>query len=123
MSEAPKTIFIDIDGTIFKHAGNSSVVSSYTPELLPGVKEKFVEWDKRGYTIIITTGRRKNLLPITHRQLTDAGLFFDELIMGLPRGKRVVINDVKPGREPESAATGINVERDHGLENIDVRRS
>jgi hypothetical protein len=34
-------------------------------ELLEGTIEKLLEWDKKGYNIILTTGRKESLSSIT----------------------------------------------------------
>ena len=64
-----KTLFIDIDGTIAKHKGNLTKMFINDMEILPGVVEKFNEWDAKGYKIIITTGRKECLRKITEDQL------------------------------------------------------
>ena len=58
--------------------------------------DKILEWNKKGYTIILTTGRRESNRELTIKQLQEAGIFYDQLIMGVGRGPRVVINDLKP---------------------------
>ena len=49
MHDMKKTLFIDIDGCLIKHRGNLSNIYFQEPELLPGVIEKFNEWDAKGY--------------------------------------------------------------------------
>jgi phosphoglycolate phosphatase-like HAD superfamily hydrolase len=117
--EMKKTIFIDIDGTLIKHQGNLTNMFTKEIEVLPGVIEKLNEWDANGYKIILTTGRKEILRQITEKQLIENGIFFDQLIMGLPRGERILINDIKPGNNM-SVAKAIEVKRDTGLEDIDI---
>lgn len=100
-----KTLFIDIDGTLLKHRGSESNILLKETEILPGVLEKLDEWDANGYTIILTTGRK------------EFGIFYDKLIMGLPRGERIVINDKKPNNDMNTASS-IQVIRNDGLKNI-----
>ena len=90
------TIFCDIDGCLVRHSGNMSTQITSPGGLLPGVKEKFVEWDRSGYKIVLITGRREALRATTEQLLLESGLFWDMLIMGLPRGPRAVVNDKKP---------------------------
>lgn len=104
-----KTIFIDIDGTIFKHGTNL---------ILPGVKEKFQQWLREDCKIIITTGRKESLRQQTEEDLKARGVVYDLLIMGLPRGPRVVINDYKPDNPTVETAIGWTVKRDEGLESL-----
>lgn len=115
-----KTLFIDIDGTLIKHQENLSKMFLLDMEILPGVIEKFNEWDANGYKIILTTGRKECLREITEKGLLKNGLFFDQLIMGLNRGERILINDIKPNVNMR-VATAIQLERNVGLKNIDIK--
>jgi hypothetical protein len=110
----PKTIICDIDGCIFKHMGNLCGMQTDKPVLLDGVKEKFDEWDKKAYRIILLTGRKESMREITENQLRLHGLFWDILIMGATRGQRVLINDLKPSNQTPTACA-INLLRDKGL--------
>ncbi len=114
-----KTIFCDIDGIIVEHTGNMTQQMEHTPTLLPGAKDKFVEWERAGHKIILTTGRRESLRPITEKMLTELGIFYDQLVMGLPRGPRIVINDMKPD-SPIQTAIGICLPRNKGLEGVTI---
>jgi len=115
----PKTIICDIDGTLFKHEGDITQQHLIVPTLLPGVKEKIQEWDRKGYRIILMSGRRESTRKYTEKQLTDAGIFFDQLILGVTGGIRVLINDRKPNGTFDTAEA-INLERNSGMENINV---
>lgn len=112
-----KTLFIDIDGTLLKHRGSESNILLKETEILPGVLEKLDEWDANGYTIILTTGRKESLREFTEKELLKFGIFYDKLIMGLPRGERIVINDKKPNNDMNTASS-IQVIRNDGLKNI-----
>ncbi len=114
----PKTIFCDIDGTLFKHKGSITDVMMCVEELLPGVVEKFAEWDRKGYNIILVTGRRESARERTENQLKDAGIFYDRLIMGIGGGVRILINDEKPGGE--ITAEAICLKRNEGIGKINV---
>jgi putative acid phosphatase of HAD superfamily subfamily IIIB len=115
----PKTIFIDIDGVIFRHQGVMSNMLTHPFEVLPGVIDKFQEWDQRGYNIILITGRRESSRQVTEHQLVEAGIFYDQLIMGIGGGVRVLINDLKrSGSGPTAIA--LNLRRDQGLEDVEL---
>ena len=113
-----KTVFIDIDGTVLRHNGDLStqVLSDCTP--LDGVVEKFNDWNRKGYHIVLTTGRKECMRVLTMSQLQKAGLFYDQLVMGLPRGQRVLVNDSKP--DMEKTALSFTVERNRGIRDIDI---
>ena len=119
MDIRPKTIFCDIDGTLVKHSPPSiSANSKYKMELLDGTLQKLLEWDQKGYNIILTTGRKESLRDITKKQLVDVGIFYDQLIMGIGGGERFLINDKKP--DGQIAANAINIDRNEGISQIKV---
>ena len=91
-----KTIFIDIDGTVLRHNGDLTMQIQSKCLALDGAVQKFNDWNRKGYYIVLTTGRKECMRDLTVKQLEEAGLFYDQLIMGLPRGQRVLINYSKP---------------------------
>ena len=113
-----KTIFLDIDGCLVEHSG-SMVEQQEFPALLPGTLDKLVEWDRKGYKIILTTGRREGIRKQTEEMLRHHKIFYDVLLMGLPRGPRVVINDTKPDLG-EPTAVGITLERNKGISEVNI---
>lgn len=116
----PKTIFCDIDGTILNHWGTAHYnMTAMVPKLLPGVKEKLGEWDARGYQIILITGRKEGMRRVTEQQLDGLGVIYDQLIMGIGGGIRVLVNDKKPGLDHDTAVA-ITVERNVGLDGVEV---
>jgi hypothetical protein len=119
MDTRPKTIFCDIDGTLVKHnlpAKNTDALKNLV--ILSGTIEKISEWDAKGYNIILTTGRRESMRKATEEQLAAYGIFYDQLIMGIGGGDRIVINDCKPdGRQ---TAFAINLKRNEGISKIDI---
>jgi hydroxymethylpyrimidine pyrophosphatase-like HAD family hydrolase len=119
MNNRPETLFIDIDGVLLRHLGNMTNIIQQQPEVLPDVQAKFNEWDKKGYNIILTTGRRESIRALTEKQLQEAGLFYDMLIMGLGGGNRRLINDLKSD-SLEPTATAHVVERNKGLGEINI---
>ncbi len=114
----PKTIFLDIDGTLLKHPGSLSRIGAMPPLLLDGVHEKLDEWDKKGYRIILVTGRKESMREITEKELKSVRIHYDRLIMGIGNGPRVIINDAHEDN-PETAF-GITVERNKGLGGIQI---
>ena len=113
----PKTIICDLDGTILKHAHRFSAVMNNKPELLPGVLEKFDEWDSSGHKIILMTGRKESARELTEKHLKELGLCWDQLIMNVGNGPRILINDKLTKHSPDRAIS-INVEVDKGFETI-----
>ena len=120
MDKRPVTIFCDIDGTLVMHE-KPDIVShpKHGMTLLNGTIEKLIEWDKLGYTIILTTGRKESMRKVTELQLSECGIFYDQLIMGIGGGKRVLINDRKPNKT-EDYAISINLDRNKGISEIKI---
>ena len=119
MDNRPKTVFIDIDGTLIKHTTPATSANiDYSPQILPGTLNKFMEWDIKGYNIILVTGRRESMRKVTEDQLRSLGIFYDQLIMGIGGGPRVLINDKKPGGQ--LTAFSINLDRDLGIKDLDL---
>ena len=112
------TWFIDIDGTIFIHLSNHDGVQE--DEILEGTKEFWSKIPEKD-CIVLTTGRPSWWRKETEESLERFGLRYDVLLMDLPSGRRILINDAKP---PGSSYGNIvtvpmvfcrNVERDVGV--------
>jgi ribonucleotide monophosphatase NagD (HAD superfamily) len=113
------TIFCDIDGTLIQH---EHPIHSSKPEfkakLLNGVLEKFTQWEKNGYIIILVTARKECQREVTKKQLSECGIFYDQLVMGVGSGKRYLINDRK--LDGEDTSFSINLNRNEGIENLKI---
>jgi len=112
-----KTLFIDLDGTILKHAHSISSALESSPILLPGVREKLNEWDSSGYKIILVTARKESTRQKTQNQLQELGVAWDYLIMGVGTGERILIND-KLTTDSNDRAISLNVITDIGFNTI-----
>jgi|TARA_Y100000310_G_C20700711_1_gene829607 hydroxymethylpyrimidine pyrophosphatase-like HAD family hydrolase len=112
------TLFIDIDGTLLKHQGTFSDICMKEATLLPNVREKMNEWCSKEYKIILTTARRESMRRETERQLSKLGVPYDTLVMGISKGRRIIINDRRPNGD--KTAFAVNVGRDHGLGDADL---
>jgi phosphoglycolate phosphatase-like HAD superfamily hydrolase len=115
----PKTIICDIDGTLVFHHGDAFTQFYEEPTLLPGVLEKFRQWSDRAYNIVLITGRRESERTMTEKQLCKLGIFYDQLIMGVGGGQRVLINDLKPSSE-EPTAIAFSLKRNAGLSDVEL---
>ena len=117
---SPKTIFCDLDGTLVKHSNPIDIQNpDYELEVLPGVHEKLIEWDIKGYHVVITTGRKESAKEATIIQMQRAGINYDQLIMGFGGGDRILINDRKLNSDRDTAFV-INLERNKGLEDVEL---
>ena len=114
------TIFIDIDGTILKHHGTLQEIELLPPEILPGVKEKLLEWQEKGYNIIVVTARPERLRILTRQHLAEFNITYTQLIMNVKNGPRYLINDTKPYANMEETAFAVTVKRDKGLSDCNL---
>ena len=119
----PPTVFSDIDGTIWTHEYDIRHSMNGTQRLLPGVFDKFLEWHRQGFKIILTTGRPEFLRGETERQLRELGVFYNQLVMDCGPGPRVLINDMEATSEDikfKAKAQAVNLIRDHGMEDLEI---
>ena len=115
----PKTIFCDIDGTLIKHFGDIFDNIINEPIILNNVIDSIKEWDRNNYKIILTTGRKEGHRQRTEEQLAILGIPYDQLVMGITNGDRILINDKKLNSTRDTAYA-VNVIRNDGLTNIDL---
>jgi len=115
----PKTIFCDIDGTILFHKGDIVKNVQEEPIILPNVIESIKQWERLNYKIILTTGRKECTRKQTEQQLSNLGIVYDLLIMGITNGDRIIINDKKPNGV-KNTCYAINLVRNKGMENINL---
>jgi trehalose-6-phosphatase len=112
-------LFLDIDGTLLKHFGDKPEQFGDNLPVLDGVPELVQLCGKRGHIIILTSGRRESFREITERQLKNAGIPFDQLILGCGNGIRLIVNDTKPYRQDNpQTAFAFNLERDKGVQEL-----
>jgi len=108
-----KTIFCDIDGTLVKYNTDVIFQSKPTPlNPLPTTKDAIKSWINSDYQIILTTGRKESMRELTMKQLADAGIIYDQLIMGIGLGTRILINDKK---DKQNTAFCVNLMQNSGL--------
>ena len=111
-----KTIFSDIDGTLIEQVRFEDLDANVV-NVLPGVVEKMNEWYEAGHHIVLTTARPWHLELITKQQMEKAGIRYHQLVMGIGREERILINNNSKG-EPENArAMAVAVGRDAGFIN------
>jgi hypothetical protein len=113
-----KTIILDIDGCIFKHGGNGACDQWTTRHaLLDAVKVVFDKLEREGCFIMLVTARKESCRCFLEDELRACGLFWDALVMGLPSGQRILVNDEKPDAS-EPSAIALVVKRNEGLSTL-----
>ena len=112
LSTMNKTWIIDLDGTLFPHNG---YLIDEKEEPLPGVKDFFGKIPPGDFTIIVTS-RDSTYREATEMNLKRSEIRWNMLIMDIPRGERILINDSKPSGLVTAHA--ITLQRDAGLTEI-----
>lgn len=113
-----KTIFSDIDGTLIEQVRFEDL-NPNVANVLPGVREKMNEWYEEGHYIVLTTARPENLREVTVKQMETAGIRFHQLVMGIGREERILINNNSKGEPDRHRALAVPVLRDGGFENLE----
>lgn len=113
------TLFVDIDGTIVKYRKFSELNES-TPIPIQDVIDFVNGHFDSGAVIIITTARPDLYREFTENELNTLGVKYHQIIMNCGRGTRVVLNDIDPNKPELPRAIGLNLERDGGLNNIEI---
>ena len=106
-----RTLFVDIDGTLFRNS--SAYLSPYigeTEELENSVGYLKEILSTGRVELILTTSRPEEYRKITEEQLQRIGLPYKELLMGLLHSKRILINDFS-NTNPYRSCEAINIPR------------
>jgi len=114
-----KTIFTDIDGTLV-HQVNFEDLDPFNSVALPGVVDKMVDWFKKGYHIVLTTARPESLRDDTIQEMDILGIPFHQLVMGIGRAERILINNNSDKKPNEVRAEGIIVQKNGGFNDINL---
>jgi hypothetical protein len=115
----PKTIFSDIDGTLV-HQVQFEEINPYSSVALPGAVEKMNQWYNEGHHIVLTTARPEYLRNTTVLEMALLGIPFHQLVMGIGRAERILINNASEERPEEKRAIAFQVEKNGGLENVNI---
>jgi len=114
-----KTIFSDIDGTLVYQV-DFNEINPNTSIALPGVVEKMYNWYIEGYYIVLTTARPETLRQTTIDEMNILGIPFHQLVMGIGRAERILINNKSVKNPTEKRATAIEVEKNGGFVGIEI---
>ena len=113
-----KTIFSDIDGTLIEQVRFEDLDPNVV-NVLPGVAEKMNEWYEAGHHIVLTTARPWDLELVTKQQMETAGIRYHQIVMGIGREERILINNNSSKDPQRNRAFGVPVLRDGGFENLE----
>lgn len=113
LSNLKHTWIIDLDGTIVTHNGHLHGEDV----LLPGVNEFWANIPAND-KIMVMSARAESLRAQTEAFLMGCKLRFDYLVLGLPTGERILLNDTKPSGL--NTAIAVNIVRDVGLQELSL---
>ena len=106
-----KCLFVDIDGTLVTNSSHH-----FPPYIGSGkaLQENIDALNQLYYDgkvrIILTTSRPERYRDVTLEELKEKGIEYDQVIMGLPHSRRVLINDFAKSN-PYPSAAAINMPR------------
>jgi len=98
-----QTYFLDIDGVLVQHQGSLIEQAKSSLKVLKETRFFLDSIEKKGAKIILTTGRKASMRKQTEEELSKAGIFYDDIIMGCNRGSRIIVNDLKPDSNLKTA--------------------
>ena len=107
------TYFVDIDVTIFVYRKFETYKTSKA-QVINSTKQFLQEKSEQGHCIVLTTARPENLREHTIQELEENNIPFNQIVMGIERGPRYLLNDMDPN-EPGERAIAINLLRDKGI--------
>jgi hypothetical protein len=113
------TFFVDFDGTIVKYRKFSELSTAVLTPIQDVIDFLNKSYDE-GAHIVITTARPPQYELFTKQELEKLGVKYHQMIMGIGRGTRVVLNDKDPEMPDLPRAWGINFTRDKGLQDIEI---
>lgn len=105
LSTLKKTWFFDFDGTLVLHHSEDIVFIAGVLDFLKKIQDK-------SDVIIITTSRPNNQRRKIEEAFYSNGVKNFVLLLDLPYGERLLVNDIKPSGL--KTAYAINVQRDSG---------
>lgn len=110
------TYFVDIDGTIIKYRQFDKLLKTKT-EPIQEVIDKVNKEYENGSHIVVTSARPIEYLEFTKTELKSIDLKYHQIILGIGRGTRFIINDIDPENPNVKRAVGINLIRNEGFKN------
>ena len=108
------TYFVDIDGTLVVYRKFIEINEVPLTPIQSVIDKVNNEYDNGAY-VVITTARPPEYELFTKQELEKIGVKYHQLIMGIGRGTRYIINDREPEAPEVDIAVGIKLNRNQGL--------
>jgi hydroxymethylpyrimidine pyrophosphatase-like HAD family hydrolase len=112
------TIFCDIDGTLFKYRKFETYKTNEPDGITENINMINTAFTK-GHHVVLTTARPEYLREHTIMELEMRQVRYHQLVMGIERGTRILINDNE--LPTTDRAYAINVTRDNCMNNAQKR--
>lgn len=106
------TLFCDIDGTLLKYRKFETYKTTIPDNIQTSIDNINKAYDEN-HTIVLTTARPEYLRQHTMKELDHANIKYHQLIMGLARGSRILINDNE--NKEINRTFAFNLERNKGF--------
>lgn len=104
------TYFIDIDGVIYENGSEFWEPKWGENKIFDDAKKKINDLFDNGNHIVLVTSRPEKFRETTEKQLERDSLQYNQLVMGIYHGTRILINDYSD-TNPYPAAKAINTKR------------
>ena len=88
-----RTYIFDIDGVIVRNGSRYIEPKWGETQAFPKVSEKLRSLKAAGHYILLVTSRPETYRDVTTKQMQREGIVYDQLVMGVHHGARVVVND------------------------------
>jgi hypothetical protein len=79
-----------------------------------------IYWFKSGHHIVLTTARPESLRHETIQEMDILGIPFHQLVMGIGRAERVLINNNSDKHPEQVRAKGVVVEKNGGFVGLTI---
>jgi hypothetical protein len=112
------TLFCDIDGTLFVYRQFATYKSTTPTKIESAIDEVNKAYDE-GHCVVLTTARPEYLRAHTMKELDGANVQYHQLVMGIERGSRILINDNET--ETIDRAHALCVKRNEGFMDAQVK--
>lgn len=110
-SRAFLTLFCDVDGVLLLN-GSKFGKKGWGTEPISENLQSISRMQESGLLyLVITSSRPASETDYIRQRLAEYGIIPDQYVMGLPHGRRILVNDYSP-TNPYPTAISVNVERD-----------
>jgi NDP-sugar pyrophosphorylase family protein/fructosamine-3-kinase len=118
------TLIFDVDGVLLEHdKGFHGKLEKYKYPSKPIIEniKLLNSFSRKGDTVILMTARPETEKKNLENELLKFGVNYHKLVMGVPGGTRILINDKKPSNENFKTAVAIETRRNQNIPLKDIK--